>query len=182
MSQLVGLRDYLKQHYHHSAFTAPLATKSSWELHPLGTPPIVATILENLRYDLRLAVADQPEPVLLPKLQLQFFYPARHREAIRPLLKGDEKVKKMALSAIAKVGERHHIKNKTLFPLMETREVLFCTVLGGEVIRGLIGDFNQFEITMLVKGGLPITILRHAIYDLRDKKGQSYLKEVLFAK
>lgn len=182
MSPLVGLRDYLKQHYHHSAFTAPLAAKTSWELHPLGTPPLVATILENLRYDLRLAVAEQPEPLLLPKIQLQFFYPALHAAGIRPLLKWDEKVKKMGLTGIAKVGDRHHIKNKTLFPLMEAREVLFCTLLGGEVIRGLIGAFNQFELTMLVKGGLPITILRHAIYDLRDKKGQSYLKEVLFAK
>jgi hypothetical protein len=58
------------------------------------------------------------------------------------------------------------------------REVVFFTLLEGEIIRGIISAFNRYDITVLLKGGTPLTILRHSIYDLRNKKGRCLLKSI----
>jgi len=59
---------------------------------------------------------------------------------------------------------------------MKDQEVVFFTLLEGELIRGIITGFNRHEITVSLKGGIPVAILRHSIYDLRNKKGRCFLK------
>jgi hypothetical protein len=59
---------------------------------------------------------------------------------------------------------------------MQQREVLFITMLEGEIIRGLILAFSRYDLTIGLKGGIPIVALRHSILDVRDKKGRCYLK------
>ena len=49
-------------------------------------------------------------------------------------------------------------------------------MLEGEIIKGIVTDFSRYDVTVSMKGGLPVTILRHSIYDLRNKKGRSFLK------
>ncbi|MBW2103558.1 MAG: hypothetical protein JRH05_13000, partial [Deltaproteobacteria bacterium] len=71
---------------------------------------------------------------------------------------------------------RNHIKNKSLYPLMMEREVVFFTLLEGEIIRGVISGFTRYEIQVHMKGGVPVTLLRHAVLDLRNKKGRCFLK------
>ena len=61
---------------------------------------------------------------------------------------------------------------------MKERTALFFTLLEGEVLKGIIAAFNRYEITAHMKGGLPLTILRHSIHDIRDKKGRCYLKNI----
>jgi hypothetical protein len=85
-------------------------------------------------------------------------------------------VQALGLEPIYAPAERYIVKNKTLFPLMKEREVVFCTLLEGEVIRGIIADFSRYDLTIHAKGGLPIVILRHSIYDLRNKQGRCLLK------
>lgn len=48
----------------------------------------------------------------------------------------------------------------------------------GEVLRGLVSAFSRYEITVDLKGGIPVVLLRHAVYDLRDKAGRCLLKSV----
>ncbi len=59
---------------------------------------------------------------------------------------------------------------------MKAREVLFFTLMEGEKIKGILGGFSRYEITVNLKGGFPVYLLRHAVYDLRDKKGRCFLK------
>lgn len=77
---------------------------------------------------------------------------------------------------------RHYIKNKTLFPLMQQREVLFFTLLEGEIIRGVVLAFSRYDLTVGLKGGIPVVVLRHAVLDVRDKKGRCYLKSHVMRK
>jgi hypothetical protein len=48
--------------------------------------------------------------------------------------------------------------------------------LEGDIIRGLVDAFTRYDITVHLKGGIPVSLLRHRVYDLRDKKGRCYLK------
>ncbi|HKI48129.1 MAG TPA: hypothetical protein VKA69_02310, partial [Desulfobacteria bacterium] len=120
--------------------------------------------------------SDDTEESVLSKTDVKILYPIEISDKVRSLIKEDPKVSKLSLEPIIAPALRHHIKNKSLFPLIKERQVVFFTLLEGEIIKGLITGFSRYEITCSLKGGLPVTILRHAVYDLRDKKGRSFLK------
>ena len=175
MGHLLGLKEYLDEHHKSSVFDQALDSKQPWEFHLHGHRVAMATILENLTYDLKVDMKGQGEEVL-PKIQIKFLYQADVAESVRPLIKIDEKIKALGLSPVLSPARRYFIKNKSIFPLMGERQVVFFTLLEGEIIRGVIAGFNRYEITVNVKGGIPITILRHGVYDLRNKKGRCFLK------
>jgi sRNA-binding regulator protein Hfq len=175
MGYLVGLEEYLDEFYNKSIFEQVLDSGEPWQFHLHGHRTIRGRALENLTYDLKLHMEAQEEQVL-SKVEIKLLYPVHLDESVRPLIKTDEEVQKLGLSPILSPRQRYFVKNKSLFPLMKDQEVVFFTLLEGEVIRGIITGFSRYEITVSLKGGSPITILRHSIYDLRNKKGRCFLK------
>jgi hypothetical protein len=99
-----------------------------------------------------------------------------HEETLARLIKTDAKAQAAPLDPIISPKDRHHVKNKTLFPLMQQRVVLLITLLEREIIKGLVQGFSRYDLTISLKGGVPVVLLRHAILDVRDKKGRCYLK------
>ena len=175
MGYLKGLQEYLDENYHLSIFDTALQSGALWEFHLYSHRVISAKIKENQVYDLILegeGLGEDP----IPKTDVKLLYPVEQAETIRPLLKTDQKVKDLHLEPIIPAKDRNHIKNKSLFPLMKAREVLFFTLMEGEKIKGILGGFTRYEITVNLKGGIPVYLLRHAVYDLRDKKGRCFLK------
>lgn len=175
MSYLLGLEEYLDKAYNISIFDQALSSKQPWELHLHNHRTVSAEVIENLKYDLRLKIEGEGQE-LVPKVNIKLIYKTNLSESVSSLLKMDKKVKSLGLEPILAPGKRYHIKNKTLFPLMKERQVVFFTLLEGEIIRGIIEGFSRYEVTVNLKGGIPIVILRHGIYDLRSKKGRCYLK------
>ena len=172
---LVGFREYLNAGYGHSVFEQALAAQDLWEcrLHTHRLERLRVTA--NLTYDLQVdAGGETPED--LPKLHVKLMYPAAQAAAVAPLVKTDPRIRGQELQPIPSPAARHHVKNKSLFVLMKDRDVVFFTLLEGEIVRGVISDFSRYDITVNVKGGLPVVLLRHSIYDLRDKRGRCYLK------
>ncbi|OQY44773.1 MAG: hypothetical protein B6240_09915 [Desulfobacteraceae bacterium 4572_87] len=174
MGFLSGLQEYLKQAYGASVFDQACESKVPWEFHLHGHRIIRAEIRKNLTYDLKIKTDTQRS--VLSKTDIKFLYPLEISKKVQSLLKADPKVAEAAMEPIIAPALRRHIKNKSLFPLMKERKVVFLTLLEGEIIKGLITGFSRYEITCSLKGGLPVSILRHAVYDLRDKKGRSFLK------
>ena len=175
MGHLKGLKEYLDEFYDKSIFDQVLASKKPFEFHIQGHRVIRAEILENLTYDLKVAVEDQGQEEI-PKIQVKLLYPADLADSVRPLIKIDEKTKSLQMEPILSPHHRYFVKNKSLFPLMKEKQVLFFTLLEGEVIRGIIAGFSRYDITVRLKGSVPVTILRHSIYDLKNKKGRCFLK------
>lgn len=175
MGYLTGLKEYLDEFYDKSIFDQVLASKKPFEFHLHGYRFIRAEILENLTYDMKLAIEDQGQEEI-PKIQVKLLYPADLADSVRPLIKIDEKIKSLAMEPILSPHRRHFVKNKSLFPLMKEKQVVFLTLLEGEIIRGIIAGFSRYDITVNLKGSIPVTVLRHSIYDLKDKKGRCFLK------
>ena len=175
MGTLLGLEEYLETSYNASIFDRALESKEPWEFQIQNHRIVKAKILENLRYDLRFSNGETGEK-LLPKTDVKLLYPEDVSDSVRPLLKTDKKVRDLKLEPIISPRMRHHIKNKTLFPLIKERRVLFFTLMEGEIVKGLVTGFTRYEITVSLKGGIPVYILRHSVYDLRDKKGRCFLK------
>jgi hypothetical protein len=175
MGYLAGLQEYLDEGYSCSIFNRALDSREAWEFHLHGHRIIKAGIRENMVYDLKLDIEGQGEETL-PKLEVKLLYPADLAESVRPLIRTDNKVKALGLDPIPEPRQRHFVKNKSLFPLMKEKHVTLFTLLEGEIIRGIIAGFTRYDIAVNLKGGIPVTILRHSVFDLRDKKGRCYLK------
>ncbi len=175
MGHLQGLKEYLDEKYHLSIFEKALNSQEPWDLH-LHNHIIISTgIVGDKRYDLEIE-DDNTVENLLPKTNVKLLYPTALRDAVRPLIKTEKRVKDLKLEPMLSPRGRYHIKNKSLFPLMHEKRVIFFTLLEGEIIRGIIAEFSRYDITVKLKGGLPVTILRRAVYDLSNKEGRCFLK------
>jgi len=175
MGYLEGLQEYLDQFYQLSVFDEALNSKRPWEFHLHDHRIVTAKILENLKYDIRLNAEGSGEEVV-PKIHVKFLCQEEMAGSVKPFLKVNKEVQQLALKPIFSPSKRNHIKNKSLFPLMKERQVVFLTLLEGDIMRGIIAGFTRYEITLHLKGGTPVTVLRHSIYDMRDKKGRCFLK------
>lgn len=175
MGHLLGLDEYLDEAYNQSVFDQALASDQAWGVHLHGDRIVRARVLENLTYDLKLDIEGKGEEVT-QKTRVKFLYPADLMESVKPFVKMDKKVKALDMEPIAARHKRYFVKNKSLFPLMKGEEVLFFTLLEGDVVKGIVAGFSRYEVTVHMKGGIPVTILRHSIYDLRNKKGRCFMK------
>lgn len=175
MGHLKGLDEYLDEYYGNSIFDQAYSSNQLWEMHIHSNRIIKADVTENLQFDLNVKIDGGPDEVL-PKVNIKLMYPEELSGPVTRLLKTDKKINGLSLEPILAPKYRYHIKNKTLFPLLKERNVVFFTLLEGERIRGIIAGFSRYEITVNLKGGIPVTILRHSIYDVRDKKGRCFLK------
>lgn len=176
MGHLKGLNEYLEEQYARTVFDTASQSGEPWELQLHEHKVITATIVCDLKYDLEIRTSDTSDKIL-PKVNVKFLYPATAGEQVRPLVKIDKAIKALNLAPIASPRERYHIKNKSLYPLMHEKKVVYFSLLEGEIVKGIVAGFSRYEISVNLKGGLPITILRHAVYDLRDKRGRCFLKE-----
>lgn len=176
-SYLKGLKEYLETAYAGSIFDDALASGETFTWHLHGQRVLNARVIKNLVYDVD-AESGGGNVERIAKVQVKCLFPQAVSDRVQAQVKVDPKVRALGLEPILAPSERFHIKNKTLFPLMQTREVLFFTLLEGEVLRGIVAGFSRYEITVHLKGGLPVTVLRHAVYDLRNKRGRCFLKSV----
>jgi len=175
MGFLEGFAEYLKEHYEFSVFDQAAAGRDTWMLYLHGEDLKGVTIVKNRKFEIDFSLSDGTQRST-EKHNIKFLFKAGLASEIQPLIQINEQVKAQKLEPILKPRKRYHIKNKTLYVAMKDREVLIFTLLGGEVLRGLVEGFSRYEIYLKLKGGRPVTILRHAIYDVRNKKGRCYLK------
>jgi sRNA-binding regulator protein Hfq len=183
MKKLMGFKEYMQKNSKHSVFSEAITSGGDWVLNLQGYEVLEGRIIEDMQYQIELLlpigeVEGSGKSRTLDKIRVKLIYPEETKKEVAKLIKMDKQVAKLGLAPIPEPTKRYHIKNKSLYPLMKEKEVVFFTLLEGEVVRGLIADFSRYEITVKLKGGLPVTILRHSVYDLRDKRGMCYLKVV----
>jgi len=174
LKYLKGLREYLDENYEKSVFKDISKTKEMYEFHIYDHKIIKGYVRENLIYDVKLEIEEEEQ--IIPKIEIKYINHIKYSDDVKSLIKIDQKVKNMNNEPIISPAKRYYIKNKSLFPLMKEKEVLYFTLLEGDIIRGLVTGFNQYEINVSMKKGIPVIILRHSIYDVRNKKNRSFLK------
>lgn len=175
MKYLQGFKEYLGENYLSSAFDTAGESQNYWTFHLHDHQVITAKVTRNLTYDVELTDQDQAAQTI-PKTRIKLFYPSDTIQAVQKAIKVDAKVKSLGLEPIVAARPRFHVKNKSLYVLMKERQVVFFTLLEGEIVRGLIADFTRYDITVHLKGQTPVTLLRHSIYNLKDKKERCHLK------
>ncbi|WP_300672334.1 hypothetical protein [Desulfoluna sp.] len=174
MTQLQGFSDYKKEHYEFSGFNTLETSQEKTRFLLHNQRSLAGVLVRQTTYDLHVAT-DQDE-VVIPKVEVKCHFPEASTEVITRLIKTDKKATALGMGPIHAPAHRYFIKNKTLYPLIRERQVILLTLLEGEVIKGLLENFSRYDIELKMKGGVAITVLRHAVYDIRDKKGRCYLK------
>ncbi len=175
---LAGLTEYLEAHQRNSIFVREAGGETSWCLFLHGDQRRKGKILRDETYEFEL-VTEEGVTEKIHKVKVKMLCGAADEEEVLGRLKVNEALKEAPEGPHFGPRYRHHIKNKTLYPLMNRREVLFFTTLEGEVLRGIVTGFSRFEINLNMKGGVAVVLLRHAVFDVRDKKGRSYTKEAV---
>ncbi|MCF8104034.1 MAG: hypothetical protein K9K64_01000 [Desulfohalobiaceae bacterium] len=176
MKYLNGLKEYLDAHYEQAVLDQARASGREWVFHLHGDRSVVSADFQNERYELIFGKSG-PRPESVHKTEVKFFYPQEQAEAVAKSLKLGKTVRAKGLGPLYYSKDRCFVKNKSLYPLMLDREVVLVTLLEGEILRGLISGFNRYEISLHLKGGVPVTLLRHAIFAFVNKKGRSFLKK-----
>ena len=174
---LAGFKEYLAAHDSHSVFDDALASDALCNFHVHPGRIVTARLTGAETYDVTMTPAGG-EAEVLQKHDIHFLYPAEQAAAVAKLVQPDSAVAGLGLAPSIYHRERRFVKNKTLFPLMQERTVVFVTLRDGSVIRGLITGFSRYDIQMSMKGGVVVTLLRHSLHDIRDKNGRGYLKSV----
>lgn len=177
MEYLAGLKEYLNLSYDDFALKKAYVQGTWHVFHLHGRRIIPARIIDSQTYEATLE-DEQGNHLPVHKTEIKFLHSLEEALEIAEKIKIDRRVQAQNLEPIYYTKDRHFIKNKSLYPLMLEREVLFFTLLEGEILRGVVQGFNRFEIQVSLKGGLPVTILRHALYEVQNKKGRSFLKSV----
>ncbi len=175
MAFLAGLSDYLTKNYGHSTFEEAAGLATAYTLHLHGYTTLQATITANTTYDIVVTTPDG-EQRELPKIQIKMLHPAEHTDGVQTQVTLDESVKSRKLDPIISARQRNFIKNKSLFTLMREQVPLTITLLEGETLQGVIHSFSHYEITLALQGREQTTILRHAVHDIHDMQGSSFLK------
>ena len=175
MQHLQGFKEYLRVADSKSVFDQALTSQESWEMHLHNQRVIQARVVENRTHEIIVDIAGEGTEEL-SKIQVKYLNAVESAAEVSKMVKIDKKVQALGLEPIQAPIDRHFVKNKTLFPLMKEREVVFCTLLEGELIRGLVAEFSRYDLTIHAKGGLPIVVMRHSIYDFRNKQGRCLLK------
>ncbi len=175
MAFLAGLNDYLLKNYRRSTFEEAAATGATYCLHLHGHATLQGTIAENSVYDVAVT-ADDGARHELPKTRIKMLYPAAFSQPVQARISIDPDAEARRIAPIVAVKQRHFVKNKTLFHLMRSQDVLLVTLLEGEVLTGVIHSFSRYEITLMLNDGTEVVVLRHAILDVRNNEDRCFLK------
>jgi sRNA-binding regulator protein Hfq len=175
--QLAGLKEYLAENDARSVLDDAGASGALWNFHIHPGRVVSARLTGVETYDVAVTPEDG-EAESLRKHDIHFLYPAEQAAAVAKLVKSDSAVADLKLEPTAFHRARQFVKNKTLFPLMQERTVVFITLRDGSILRGLFTGFSRYDIHVSMKGGVAVTLLRHSLHDIRDKEGRCYLKSV----
>ncbi len=175
---LSGLREYLEENQYKSIFKEVGENAGSLCLFLHGGKEHAGKVQHDDKFEFDF-LNNEGELEKIHKVKVKFLCPLSNRDMVLKQIKRDENVAKNCEGPHFSPRFRHHIKNKSLYPLMNRKEVLFFTLVEGEVLRGIIIGFSRYEINLNMKQGAPVTLFRHSIYDIRDKKGRSYLKNIV---
>lgn len=171
-----ALERYRKEHEGDSIFEKECGSGAAWCFFLHGQKQLTGTIVRNEKFECDVADSQGVEQ-RIHKVRVKFACPAGVTEEVERLLERNETVAARKEGPHFLPKYRHPIEDRVLFDFMNSRQVLFFTMLEGEVLRGILRGFSKHEIRLGMKRDVFVVLLRHGVYDVRDKRGRSYRKK-----
>ncbi|MCU0857615.1 MAG: hypothetical protein MUC65_04335 [Pontiellaceae bacterium] len=177
---LKGFREYIETGLTPSVFDEITKSGEIACFYRRDGTVLTGTVINHSAHGMQIRSGGDPEDVpaekKVSKIEILFVCRAGNHDELTARLHRGKDISIQPDEPPRKAFRLHYIKNKTLFPLMMERTVVLITMLNGMVFRGLVSGFNRYEINMSLKGGVPVTLLRHGVLKAQNKEGRSLLK------
>lgn len=157
----------LQEHYMQSCLDDCLAKSTKIALAIHGHKKVIGKLTDVGKYTVQLHEEGTPGPVEIHKTQIKYAYDPEQYKLLRKFMGLDNDVKKMSLTPIMRARERHHFKNLLLQQSIDERREIEVVTLEGDSFHGTVDWFGRWEFALKFKGGIRVTLFRHAIYRVK---------------
>jgi len=160
----------LQSHYAQSCLEGAAAKGNPLAVGIHGHKKLRGKVIKVDKYTFDFLAEGDSESIEIHKTAAKFAYDPDHYKQLRKFLGLDNKVKQLNLEPILRAKDRYHFKNLLLQQSIDDRTELFVTTLEGDTFRGQVEWFGRWEFGLKFKGGIRVTIFRHAVYQVRPHK------------
>jgi sRNA-binding regulator protein Hfq len=101
------------------------------------------------------------------KLQAKYAHASSDWKRVRKAFRVDKAVKALGKQPAKRPQERYSCSDKRLFSYCDRGHGVTATLTDGDMVRGVVLWFSRYEFGLEVKGGVEITVFRHALHDIR---------------
>lgn len=157
----------LQEHYTQSCLDEAVAKAHKLALAIHGHKKIMGKVLENGKYTIQFQEDGQSTPTEIHKTQIKFAYDPEQYKNLKKFMEIDNGVKKMSLQPILRAKDRHHFKNLVLQQSIDERREVEVISLEGDSFKGTVDWFGRWEFALKFKGGLRVTLFRHAVHSVK---------------
>ena len=101
------------------------------------------------------------------KLEAKYAYPPSDWKRVRKAFRVDKTVQALGNKPAKRPQDRYSCSDKRLFSYFDTRQNVTAILADGDTVRGEVVWFSRYEFGLEIKGGVEITVFRHALHDIR---------------
>jgi len=157
----------LQDHYTQSCLEEAIhkGHRVAMALH--GHRKVMGTVQEVGKYVFAFLEDGQTTPTEIHKTQAKFAYDPDQYKQLRKFMGLDGSIKSRSLEPILRAKERHHFKNLALQQSIDNKTEVSVVTLEGDTFRGQVEWFGRWEFGLKFKGGVRVTVFRHAVFQLK---------------
>jgi sRNA-binding regulator protein Hfq len=119
-------------------------------------------IVRRLTYALDVLVKGAVRRI--EKIHIKYMYKQEGVSQIIPKIEINEKLREQKLVSIAPQSERYQVEDRILSQCYKEQIPIAFTLRGGEIIKGRIDWFSQYEIKVNVNQGKAVVVFRHSLH------------------
>jgi len=169
------IRRVLRDERQRSCLRAALHARERITIHLLHQGSVTGPIQSLSKYDVTLgSFLDKTRavpPRVIPKLEIKYAHLPSAEAAVAASRAVDTGVKGMALCVPPHVQDRFHIGSLVLQARMKDSSPMRFHLFDGDVVKGVIKWWSQYEIGLAVSDGVALTLFRHAILGVSEVNG-----------
>ena len=165
---------YQKTHNRFSILNELYRKRRDFSFYLFDKRIITGRVVKNEKYEFWFESGKSKEKI--HKLLLKYGCNPKFNNRLKEVIKIDNKLSKLNLRPPYKIRERFRIKDIFLFLAFETRQEVILTLLSGEIFKGLVEWFSQWEIQLQLNNKISVVIFRHSLKDAKTIMGLSLSK------
>jgi len=161
------MRAHKEAHYARSLLDEAAADgrKVVFALH--GGRLVEGAITAIDRYEFSLDVG-QDEPEVVHKLAVKYALDPKDIKRVRRATRFEKDVKDNPRDPIVRPQDRYTCSDRRLFGYVDGETAVRVVSLEGERFQGTIQVMSRYEFILKLKGGVLLTVFRHALADLSE--------------
>jgi len=160
------MRAHKDAHYTSSLLDVAAADgrQVAYALH--GNRVVTGAITDINRYEFTVQGKDEPE--VIHKLAVKYAFGPKDAKRVRRAMRFEQAVKDAPREPIVRPQDRYTCSDRRLFGYVDSEVMIKVVTLEGERFQGNIQVMSRYEFILKLKGGVMITVFRHALADLSE--------------